>query len=230
MAIGIITGSGTYALPGFEGAAPERVDDAVGADGGDAGRAGRRRGRARVPPRRGPRAALQPRGAPREPRRARRARRRRRPRGHRVRRGRPGRRARLADLLRRPALPVEPAARRRAVHVLRRGRRPAPRALDLRGPVLARAARGAARRRPRGAGLAMRDGGCYGHVDGPRFNTKAEIRGLAATRRHRRLADRRAGDRARGGGRAAVRARRLRDGLRQRRPGRSRRRSSGCSS
>ena len=26
----------------------------------------------------------------------------------------------------------------------------------------------------------MRDGGCYGHVDGPRFNTKAEIRGLAA--------------------------------------------------
>ena len=30
------------------------------------------------------------------------------------------------------------------------------------------------------AGLPMRDGGCYGHVDGPRFNTKAEIRGLAA--------------------------------------------------
>ena len=30
------------------------------------------------------------------------------------------------------------------------------------------------------AGLATRDGGCYGHVDGPRFNTKAEIRGLAA--------------------------------------------------
>ena len=29
------------------------------------------------------------------------------------------------------------------------------------------------------SGLAMRDGGCYGHVDGPRFNTKAEIRGLA---------------------------------------------------
>ena len=26
----------------------------------------------------------------------------------------------------------------------------------------------------------MRDGGCYGHVDGPRFNTKAEIRALAA--------------------------------------------------
>jgi purine nucleoside phosphorylase len=32
----------------------------------------------------------------------------------------------------------------------------------------------------REAGVPMRDGGCYGHVDGPRFNTKAEIRGLAA--------------------------------------------------
>ena len=30
------------------------------------------------------------------------------------------------------------------------------------------------------AGHEVRDGGCYGHVDGPRFNTKAEIRGLAA--------------------------------------------------
>src|SRR3954454_10315 len=30
------------------------------------------------------------------------------------------------------------------------------------------------------AGVSARDGGCYGHVDGPRFNTKAEIRGLAA--------------------------------------------------
>jgi purine nucleoside phosphorylase len=30
------------------------------------------------------------------------------------------------------------------------------------------------------AGHAARDGGCYGHVDGPRFNTRAEIRGLAA--------------------------------------------------
>jgi purine nucleoside phosphorylase len=31
------------------------------------------------------------------------------------------------------------------------------------------------------AGVAVRDGGCYGHVDGPRFNTRAEIRGLAAS-------------------------------------------------
>jgi purine nucleoside phosphorylase len=30
------------------------------------------------------------------------------------------------------------------------------------------------------AGVFVRDGGVYGHVDGPRFNTRAEIRGLAA--------------------------------------------------
>ena len=30
------------------------------------------------------------------------------------------------------------------------------------------------------AGVSVRDGGCYGHVDGPRFNTRAEIRALAA--------------------------------------------------
>jgi purine nucleoside phosphorylase len=28
-------------------------------------------------------------------------------------------------------------------------------------------------------GMPVRDGGCYGHVDGPRFNTRAEIRSLA---------------------------------------------------
>ncbi len=32
----------------------------------------------------------------------------------------------------------------------------------------------------REAGHPVRDGGCYGHVDGPRFNTAAEIRSLAA--------------------------------------------------
>jgi purine nucleoside phosphorylase len=31
----------------------------------------------------------------------------------------------------------------------------------------------------REAGVPIRDGGCYGHVDGPRFNTRAEIRSLA---------------------------------------------------
>src|SRR5262245_19703473 len=30
------------------------------------------------------------------------------------------------------------------------------------------------------AGVEVVDGGCYGHVDGPRFNARAEIRGLAA--------------------------------------------------
>jgi purine nucleoside phosphorylase len=46
-----------------------------------------------------------------------------------------------------------------------------PYAPPLRAALLAAAA---------DAGIPMRDGGCYGHVDGPRFNTKAEIRGLAA--------------------------------------------------
>jgi purine nucleoside phosphorylase len=32
----------------------------------------------------------------------------------------------------------------------------------------------------RATGREVRDGGCYGHVDGPRFNTKAEIRSLRA--------------------------------------------------
>jgi purine nucleoside phosphorylase len=32
----------------------------------------------------------------------------------------------------------------------------------------------------REAGVPIRDGGVYGHVDGPRFNTRAEIRGLSA--------------------------------------------------
>ncbi len=40
----------------------------------------------------------------------------------------------------------------------------------LRGILLAAAER---------AGTPARDGGCYGHVDGPRFNSRAEIRGLA---------------------------------------------------
>jgi len=31
----------------------------------------------------------------------------------------------------------------------------------------------------REAGVGVRDGGCYGHVDGPRFNTRTEIRMLA---------------------------------------------------
>ena len=47
-----------------------------------------------------------------------------------------------------------------------------PFSADLRAALLAGAAE---------AGAGVRDGGCYGHVDGPRFNTRAEIRGLAAS-------------------------------------------------
>jgi len=42
---------------------------------------------------------------------------------------------------------------------------------ELRAALLAGAAE---------AGLTARDGGCYGHVDGPRFNTRSEIAALAA--------------------------------------------------
>lgn len=45
---------------------------------------------------------------------------------------------------------------------------------DPYAPPLRAALLGAAR----AAGHEVRDGGCYGHVDGPRFNTKAEIRTL----------------------------------------------------
>ena len=63
----------------------------------------------------------------------------------------------------------------------------------------------------------MRDGGCYGHVDGPRFNTQTEIRMLLQRRGDRGLADRRPRDGPVRRGRAALRADRLRDRLRQRR-------------
>src|SRR5438552_310186 len=43
-------------------------------------------------------------------------------------------------------------------------------------PALRRALVAAARE----AGHSARDGGCYGHVDGPRFNTAAEVRALRA--------------------------------------------------
>jgi 5'-methylthioadenosine phosphorylase len=47
------------------------------------------------------------------------------------------------------------------------------------GPF-APALRGALLDAAREAGHAARDGGCYGHVDGPRFNTRTEIRMLAS--------------------------------------------------
>ncbi len=61
---------------------------------------------------------------------------------------------------------TEPGARERG-HWIYDG----PFSAGLRGALLAGAA---------DAGVEVRDGGVYGHVDGPRFNTRAEIRGLAA--------------------------------------------------
>ena len=130
--------------------------------------------------------------APGEHRRARAARRRRRARGHGLRRGRPGRRARLADLLRRPALPGQPAAGRLALHVLRRAGRSAPRALDLRGPVRGPAARArcSTRRRRRGHRDARR------RLLRPRRRAALQHAGgdprARRGRRHGRLPDRRA--------------------------------------
>ena len=71
------------------------------------------------------------------------------------------------------------------------------------------------------AGVDVRDGGCYGHVDGPRFNTKAEIRGLAAC--GVTAVSQTGGPETVLCGEAElpVRAARLRDRLRQRRPGRA---------
>ncbi len=53
-------------------------------------------------------------------------------------------------------------------HWIRHG---GPYSQDLRAALLSAAAQ---------AGRSARDGGCYGHVDGPRFNTPAEIAQLAA--------------------------------------------------
>jgi purine nucleoside phosphorylase len=60
---------------------------------------------------------------------------------------------------------TEPGARERG-HWIYEG----PFSSEIRQAILAGAAE---------AGVAVVDGGCYGHVDGPRFNTRAEIRGLA---------------------------------------------------
>jgi purine nucleoside phosphorylase len=61
---------------------------------------------------------------------------------------------------------TEPGARERG-HWIYEG----PFSASLRSALLGGAA---------AAGVPVVNGGCYGHVDGPRFNTRAEIRGLAA--------------------------------------------------
>ncbi len=50
----------------------------------------------------------------------------------------------------------------------------------LHGGPFSTQVRAAVYRAAEGAGLAVRDGGVYGHVDGPRFNTPVEIAQLAA--------------------------------------------------
>ena len=193
MEIGVITGSGTYALPGFEGGEPEPVTTPLGRGARLARHVRRRRRRARVAPRDGPRAALQPRRASRQHRRAGAARRRRRDRRHGLRGGRPGGRARLPDLLRRPALHGQPAAGRLALHVLRRAGRSAARALDLRGPVRAGAARIAA-----GGRRALRTADARRRLLRPRRRPALQHEGrdprAGRRRRDRRLADGGAGD------------------------------------
>ncbi len=101
---------------------------------------------------------------------------------------------------------TEPGARERG-HWIYEG----PFSSGLRGALLAGASE---------AGVAVRDGGCYGHVDGPRFNTRAEIRGLAAC--GVTAVSQTAGPETVLCGEAElpVRAARLPDRLRQRRPGR----------
>ena len=179
MAIGILTGSGTYALPGFEGTGPEPVETAWGealvSRGTWAGvdvlhisrhGAGHPRLSNHVTHRANI-AALKAEGATAvlavtvcgavDPR------------------------AELGSLVcfddlhfvsnRLPdgslcTFFTEPGASERA-HWIYEG----PFSDGLRSALLAGAAE---------AGIAVRDGGCYGHVDGPRFNTRAEIRGLAA--------------------------------------------------
>ena len=220
MRIGIITGSGTYALPELEAGAPGRVATPFGDALVSEGRFAQADVAARRAPRRGAPAPEQRGHPPGQHLGAARARGAGDPGRHGVRVARPRARARHADRLRRPALPGQPPARRLAVHAAHRARRARARALDLR-PCRS-ASRCAARcsTAPREAGCAVRDGGCYGHVDGPRFNTQTEIRMLMRRRRHRGLADRRARDRPRRRGQAALRAARLRDRLRQRRQAR----------
>ena len=132
MAIGILTGSGTYALPGLESTGPLPVYTPWGEVLMSRGTWDGRRGAAHLAPRPGPPAALQPGHAPREHRGAEVRGRDRRARRDRLRRGRSVRRARVAGLLRRPALPLEPPARRLAVHVLHRAGCARARPLDLR--------------------------------------------------------------------------------------------------
>ena len=216
MRIGIITGSGTYALPDFAGARAVEVAPSSGR-AGHRGALRRRRGPARLAPCRRPPAALQPGHPPGQHRRA-------------------ARRGADAILAVTVCGAVDPTVALGSLIVfddlhflvnrLADGSictlhtepgEPAAGTGSSSGPSSPAAARGAARRARSAAGLEARDGGCYGHVDGPRFNTKRRDPDARRRRRDGGQPDRGAGDRAGRRGRDPVRAARLRDRLRQRR-------------
>src|SRR3954466_11894151 len=148
MRIGIITGSGTYALPHLEAGAPREVATPFGSalvtEGRLAGAevvhvARHGDGHLRPPPGGRPPAPPEPGRPPRQHRGAPRPWRRRDPRRHGLRRARSRARAGLARRLRRPALPLEPAPRRVALHAAHGAGRAGSGALDLR-PAVRRAA------------------------------------------------------------------------------------------
>ena len=153
MAIGIITGSGTYALPGFEGDGPEPVKTRVGRR--RSSRAGRSPASTSLHVSRhdaGPRAAVQPRHASRQHRRARGSRRRRES-SPSPSAARSTRRVELGSLICFDDLhfPVNRLPDGSLCTFYDRAGRPAARPLDLRGPVRAAAARArCSARRPRG--------------------------------------------------------------------------------
>ena len=123
MSVGIITGSGTHALPGFEDGESVSVTTPFGETTRDPRNVCRRPDPARLSPRTGSRASLQPRQPPREHLGAQGARRERGHRLHGVRSGRPDARARVARHLRRSPFHRQPAAGWVAMHVLRRAGR-----------------------------------------------------------------------------------------------------------
>ncbi len=224
MAIGILTGSGTYVLPGLSTTGSEPVFTEWGEAFVSHGTWGgvevlhisrHGDGHPRLSNHVTHRANITASEAAGRDRRAGR---------DRVRRRRSVGGARLRRVLRRPALSVEPDGRRFAVHVLHRTGREGARALDLRVAVLggpaARAAdgrRGSGRARAGRRLLRPRGRAALQHA---RRDPRARRRG-----RHCGVPDGRAGDRAVRRARVALRAPGLPDRLRERRARTRRRRS-----
>jgi purine nucleoside phosphorylase len=93
--------------------------------------------------------------------------------------GGPSRASGAARPVRRPLLSDQPPPQRRRMHRLHRTRRP-----DPRSPHMGRTFRPAPRRRlelaTKNLRLEATVGGVYGHTNGPRFESRAEIRWLGA--------------------------------------------------